>query len=289
MEFEAVDEGTISKILVAEGTDGVKVGAPIAILAGRGRGCFRGSCARAEERRNAPKPKAEPPSRQARASGQGRRRNSCRAPQPAAAPRPAPARAEGDRIKASPLARRLAEAQGIDLAALKGSGPGGRIVRADLGEAAGGLMAAPRAATAPAGLQPVEAELAFTDGVPHEVGQAFQHAQDDRAAPDRVEAADPAYLSDGRLPARCLAQAARRIERGAREARRQAQRQRSADQGARAGADRSARMQRQLRRRHFDQIQPRRHFGRGVDPRRADHADRRRARNPSRSPRSARK
>jgi pyruvate dehydrogenase E2 component (dihydrolipoamide acetyltransferase) len=80
-------------------------------------------------------------------------------------------RGEGlDRVKASPLARRLAEAQGIDLSSLTGSGPGGRIVRADLGTAGGGAMAAPAptATAAPAGLQPVEAELAFTDGVPHE-------------------------------------------------------------------------------------------------------------------------
>jgi pyruvate dehydrogenase E2 component (dihydrolipoamide acetyltransferase) len=68
------------------------------------------------------------------------------------------------------LARRLAEAQGIDLSTLTGSGPGGRVVRADLGKAAGGAMAAPVPTTtaAPAGLQPVEAELAFTSEIPHE-------------------------------------------------------------------------------------------------------------------------
>src|SRR6185295_7750646 len=88
---------------------------------------------------------------------------------PAAPAAPAPARAEGERVKASPLARRLAEAQGIDLATLKGSGPGGRIVRADLGTAAGGAAAAPRAGAPVAGLQPVEAELAYTDGIPHQV------------------------------------------------------------------------------------------------------------------------
>jgi len=161
MEFEAVDEGTISKILVPEGTDGVKVGAPIAILAGEGEDVSAAP---------APKPKAdaapakaeakpaEPPRSAPPAKGGGET--------PAAPAKPV-AKSDGDRIKASPLARRLAEAQGIDLAGLKGSGPGGRIVRADLGEAAGGTMAAPRV-TAPAGLQPVEAELAFTDGVPHE-------------------------------------------------------------------------------------------------------------------------
>jgi pyruvate dehydrogenase E2 component (dihydrolipoamide acetyltransferase) len=83
---------------------------------------------------------------------------------PAAAPAPSsPARADGqERIKASPLARRLAEAQGIDLSTLKGSGPGGRIVRADLGEAAGGAMAAPRAAAPQA--TPLE-----PGDIPHEV------------------------------------------------------------------------------------------------------------------------
>jgi pyruvate dehydrogenase E2 component (dihydrolipoamide acetyltransferase) len=68
---------------------------------------------------------------------------------PAKPAAPAPKADTGDRIKASPLARRLAEAQGIDLSTLKGSGPGGRIVRADLGEGAGGAMAAPAPAAAP--------------------------------------------------------------------------------------------------------------------------------------------
>jgi len=157
MEFEAVDEGTIARILIPEGSDGVKVGTPIAILAGEGE----------EVSATAPVSKADasPPPKEAEPK-----------PEPAtpvvaaAAPAPAPKIYAGDRVKASPLARRLAEAQGIDLSSLTGSGPGGRIVRADLGKAAGGAMAAPAptATAAPAGLQPVEAELAFTDGVPHE-------------------------------------------------------------------------------------------------------------------------
>src|SRR4249919_1687345 len=171
MEFEAVDEGKIAKILVPEGSDGVKVGTPIAILAGEGE----------EVSASAPAPRAEaPPSPKEEpklvaappAKGGG---ETPAAPPAAAAP--APRADSGDRIKASPLARRLAEAQGIDLSTLTGSGPGGRIVRADLGSAGGGAQAAQvaRAAAAvsgaaqPAGLQPVEAELAFTDGVPHEV------------------------------------------------------------------------------------------------------------------------
>ena len=178
MEFEAVDEGKIARILVPEGSDGVKVGTPIAILAGEGEEVKpsppsggegkpskvkqgEGGVAKAPpspgggETPPAPAKPATPPS-----------------PSSADAAPPSPPKAgEGhDRIKASPLARRLAEAQGIDLSTLTGSGPGGRIVRADLGKAAGGAMAAPAPATtaAPARLHPVEAELAFTSEVPHE-------------------------------------------------------------------------------------------------------------------------
>jgi pyruvate dehydrogenase E2 component (dihydrolipoamide acetyltransferase) len=185
MEFEAVDEGTIAKILVAEGTDGVKVGAPIAILAGEGEDVSAAVAAESPSPRGgegrgegapANKKKAEAP--QPAPPPQGGGETPAAPSTPAAPPHPAQPvaespslpRGEGERVKASPLARRLAEAQDIDLSTLKGSGPGGRIVRADLGKAAGGAVAAPAATTtaAPAGLQPVEAELAFTDAVPHE-------------------------------------------------------------------------------------------------------------------------
>ena len=154
MEFEAVDEGVISKILVAEGSDGVKVGTPIALMSGEGEPAAApapkadATPAKKEE----PKPEPAPP-----AKGGGET--------PAAAPEPAPApKADGgDRIKASPLARRLAEAQGIDLASLTGSGPGGRIVRADLGEGAGGTKTAPAAAPA-SKTAPVE-----PGDIPHEI------------------------------------------------------------------------------------------------------------------------
>lgn len=165
MEFEAVDEGTIAKILVAEGSDGVKVGTPIAILAGEGEDVS--ASAPAPKAEAAPPPKVEEPKIEAAPSAKGEGETPAA---PAVAAAPAPKADTSDRVKASPLARRLAEAQGIDLSTLKGSGPGGRIVRADLGTAGGGAMAAPKPTTtaAPAGLQPVEAELAFTDGVPHE-------------------------------------------------------------------------------------------------------------------------
>jgi pyruvate dehydrogenase E2 component (dihydrolipoamide acetyltransferase) len=155
MEFEAVDEGTIAKILVPEGTDGVKVGAPIALMAGEGEdvGTAAAAAPAPAAKKEAPAPKAAEPAPPVQAPVE-----TPAAPAQAAA---APARATGDRIKASPLARRLAEAQGIDLATLTGSGPGGRIVRADLGKAGGGAMAAPRAtapspAAAPAHVEPLE-------------------------------------------------------------------------------------------------------------------------------------
>ena len=164
MEFEAVDEGKIARILVPEGSDGVKVGTPIAILAGEGEEVSAAPPAPKAEA--APPPKAEEPKVEAAPPARG----GGETPAAPAAPAAALKADGGDRIKASPLARRLAEAQGIDLSALTGSGPGGRIVRADLGKAAGGAMAAPAPTTtaAPAGLQPVEAELAFTSEIPHE-------------------------------------------------------------------------------------------------------------------------
>ncbi len=146
MEFEAVDEGKIAKILVPEGSDGVKVGTPIAILAGEGEEVS--ATAPAPKAEAAPPPKVEEPKIEAAPPAKGGGETPAAPPAPAAAPK-----AEGgDRVKASPLARRLAEAQGIDLSSLKGSGPGGRIVRADLGKAGGGAMAAPapQAAAAPA-------------------------------------------------------------------------------------------------------------------------------------------
>ncbi|HEU4498764.1 MAG TPA: 2-oxo acid dehydrogenase subunit E2, partial [Sphingomicrobium sp.] len=157
MEFEAVDEGTIAKILVAEGSDGVKVGTPIAILAGEGEDVSK--AAPPPKADAAPPPKVEEPKIEAAPPAKGGGETPAAPPAPAA---PAPKADAGDRIKASPLARRLAEAQGIDLSTLKGSGPGGRIVRADLGTAAGGVIAAPApsaAAPAPAAapaVSPVE-------------------------------------------------------------------------------------------------------------------------------------
>ena len=156
MEFEAVDEGKIAKILVAEGTDGVKVGQPIAILAGEGEDV--GSAASAAPKSDAPKaeaPKAPAPPKAAAAP------EPPEAAAPAKAPE-APAAQKGDRIKASPLAKRIAADKGIDLASIQGSGPGGRVVKAD-------LEAAPAQAAAASKAAPATAAPGEPGEIPHEV------------------------------------------------------------------------------------------------------------------------
>ena len=131
MEFEAVDEGVIGKILVPDGSEGVKVNTAIAVLLEDGES--------ADDIGDASAPSAvEPPAA---------------APTPATAPSapaaPAPVAQDGTRIFASPLARRIAADKGVDLAALTGSGPRGRIVKADVEAAAPGTKA-PAAAATPA-------------------------------------------------------------------------------------------------------------------------------------------
>jgi pyruvate dehydrogenase E2 component (dihydrolipoamide acetyltransferase) len=121
MEFEAVDEGTIGKILVAEGTEGVKVNVPIAIMLEEGES--------AGDISDAPAPATAAPVAETSAA--------------AAAPAPAaPAASDGSRVFASPLARRIAADKGLDISQIKGSGPRGRIVKADVENA----TAAPKAA-----------------------------------------------------------------------------------------------------------------------------------------------
>ena len=138
MEVEAVDEGEVTDILVAEGTEGVKVNTPIARLKDEGGAA-------------APAPKAEAPKADAPKTEAAKPEPSKAdaAPAPASAPK-APAKADGERVFASPLARRLAAQAGIDLSTVKGTGPHGRIVKRDL-EGADKGAAPSAAATAPAG------------------------------------------------------------------------------------------------------------------------------------------
>ncbi len=151
MEVEAVDEGVLGKILVADGTSGVKVNDPIAVLDGEGAAAA------------APTASKPPPKQDAGETG---------APTQPLAPPPAPTapacvanghdHAGPERVFASPLARRMAQQAGIDLAMLKGSGPNGRIVRADIDAArnrpappTAGAQTQPQAAPPP-GAAPVQ-------------------------------------------------------------------------------------------------------------------------------------
>jgi len=135
MEFEAVDEGRIGKILVPEGTEGVAVNKPIAILLEEGEDA---AAAKAMPAKAAP---AAPATAPVAASA---------AALVAAAPKVAPTAAVADRVLASPLAKRLAANAGIDLSNLRGSGPHGRIVKADIDQAlaSGGARPVPRPASA---------------------------------------------------------------------------------------------------------------------------------------------
>jgi len=161
MEFEAVDEGVIAKIVIPAGTDNVKVGEIIAIITAEGEDASDAPAAAAPAPAPAPAPKEEA--------------KAAPAPTPAPAPAPAPtASSDDDRIKASPLAKRIAAAKGIDLATIKGTGPGGRIVKADVedaqpGEAKAAAPApAPAAATQAAAAPAAAAPAPFTTDIPHE-------------------------------------------------------------------------------------------------------------------------
>ncbi|MCH2239268.1 MAG: pyruvate dehydrogenase complex dihydrolipoamide acetyltransferase [Sphingomonadales bacterium RIFCSPHIGHO2_01_FULL_65_20] len=162
MEFEAVDEGVVAKILIPAGTDNVKVGEVIAIIAAEGEDVGDAPAAAAPAPAAAPEPA---PAAEAKA-----------APAPAPAPAPAAASSSDDRIKASPLAKRIAAAKGLDLATIKGTGPGGRIVKADVEDAKPGQAsaAAPQAAAAPAAAPtpaPAAAAAPFTTDIPHEASK----------------------------------------------------------------------------------------------------------------------
>jgi pyruvate dehydrogenase E2 component (dihydrolipoamide acetyltransferase) len=132
MEVEAVDEGTLGKILVAAGTEGVKVNAPIAVI------LVEGESAGA----------APPPAVAARVAPQVPVSTTPAPATPVASvPALAPA-GDGARVFVSPLARRMAEQSGLDLSAIRGSGPNGRIVKADIDAALATATAARKPATA---------------------------------------------------------------------------------------------------------------------------------------------
>ncbi len=170
MEVESIDEGILGKIIVAEGTENVPVNELIAVLledgedasAADGLTSGNGATPPAAASEPAPAAAAEPAVANA----------------PATAPQPAASAAPGARVFASPLARRLAKDAGIDIAALKGSGPHGRIVKSDVEAAvAGGVpAAAPAAQPAAAPAAPAAAPAAAgpsAAGLADAFGQAY--------------------------------------------------------------------------------------------------------------------
>ncbi len=173
MEFESIDEGVIASIIVAEGSDDVKVGTVIAVLVAEDEdpaSVQQVATSKAEAKTEAtPMPEAPAAS-------------SALTPAPASAAAQAAPRSSEDRIVASPLARRIAAQKGVDLSALSGSGPNGRIVRADVEAAEPGtaqpeqaVNAAPTAAAPAAEAKPAVADMApatralLDDRVPHTV------------------------------------------------------------------------------------------------------------------------
>ncbi len=133
MEVEAVDEGVVEAILIDAGTEGVKVNTPIARLKGEGAA-------------PAPAPKAAPAAEAPKAAA-ATPAPTAAAPSPAAAPA-----ASGSRVAASPLARRLAEINKLDLKAIKGTGPHGRVIKRDIeaAQVSGTGKASTAGASAPA-------------------------------------------------------------------------------------------------------------------------------------------
>jgi len=173
MEVEAVDEGRVGKLLVAEGTEGVKVNTPIAVLLVEGESASAASAPKSAPSRRTPAP--APPGRPApmpapaKSSAHSGAAGLAAAAGAAAAkmqPRQ-PTEANGhNRVFASPLARRLAKEAGLDLAALSGSGPHGRIVKSDVEAAAarvGDARGAAKAGTAVTARPAMAPPLALAD------------------------------------------------------------------------------------------------------------------------------
>ncbi|MCR0980493.1 pyruvate dehydrogenase complex dihydrolipoamide acetyltransferase [Roseomonas populi] len=158
MEFEAVDEGILGKILVPDGTEGVKVNQPIGVMVEEGEAVPADAGTAAPAAKSGgdagpnPSPSGSPALEAVQAAGgkvAGAAEQPVSAPVPSGQNQPAPASTpsggQGGRVFASPLARRMAQQAGIDLGSVKGSGPNGRIVKSDI-EAA---QAAPKPAAAP--------------------------------------------------------------------------------------------------------------------------------------------
>lgn len=167
MEVEAVDEGTVAKIVVEAGTEGVKVNSLIAVLAEEGEDVA--DAAKAASGGEGAKPK-EVPKEEAKSEAPASKSEASAAPEPKTAsadntpkPQASPApKADGERTFSSPLARRIAKDAGVDISAISGSGPHGRVVKRDV-EAAIEGGDAKKAAEAPAPAAKPAAAPSMTD------------------------------------------------------------------------------------------------------------------------------
>ncbi|NIJ42757.1 pyruvate dehydrogenase E2 component (dihydrolipoamide acetyltransferase) [Parvibaculum indicum] len=199
MEVEAADEGTVGKILVDEGTEGVAVNKPIAVLLQEGESDDdlegydpskdspltsgntaagskedgseeSGKAEKKEEGGSKPSPaKSESESKSAPKEQASGKEPAQKQPDPGGKAPPAPTDESGERIFASPLARRIASQKGVDLKGLKGTGPHGRIVRADVEGAKPGAAAPRGAGQAPAPAQSIDARAFYEEGSYEEV------------------------------------------------------------------------------------------------------------------------
>ena len=174
MEMEAFDEGTLSQISVPEGGK-APVGSVIAILLEDGEEAGEAAPAATTPAKPAD---STPPGISSALESAAATVQASEAPAPAApapaAPTPTPAPSNGERIKASPLAKKIAEAEGVDLSTVTGSGPGGRIVKADVVSASSTIPAAapaPAATPAPASAAPAQPTVAPVVGGEDQVVQ----------------------------------------------------------------------------------------------------------------------
>ncbi|MWC37266.1 pyruvate dehydrogenase complex dihydrolipoamide acetyltransferase [Brucella abortus] len=174
MEVEAVDEGTVAKIVVPAGTEGVEVNALIAVLAEEGEDLAAAAKgAGAAPKAEAPKEEPKPAEAKKEAAAPAAAPAPARSEQPAVAP----AVNKGERVFASPLARRIAKDAGVDISAVKGSGPHGRVIQRDVEAAlaSGGAKAVSAQAESAAAPKPMSDDAIlklFEDGsyevVPHD-------------------------------------------------------------------------------------------------------------------------
>lgn len=169
MEVEAVDEGILARIVVPEGTADVAVNEIIGVIAGEGEDAKSVSAPAAGGKTDAPKAEA-PKTEAAKPMAAAEANPKAAAPEASASgyggsvagSTPSAPKSDGSRSFASPLARRIAKEAGLDLSAIQGSGPHGRIVEKDVeaAKSGGGAKAAPAVAASAAAAKPASAPLA---------------------------------------------------------------------------------------------------------------------------------